>query len=368
MEIREALEAAVVEHDVPDPAPAQDTAPAPAATPAPAVDAKEQSSEPSTPVKAEKPETAPSDAKEKPPAPVADDKTKPTVPETPEQRAQHRIDRPPTSWRKEAKGEWGAIPLQVRQEVYRREMEVERVMKETAPIRQEMESIKTAFSPYMARIQSMGATPLQAIDSLLKADHTLATAPRQQKAQYLAKLIADYDVDINDLDSAISQMLQGKQAPQQPQGFDPNYINQLVQQQLTQALAPFQQERQAREQAVVQQAAHTVESMSLDPKYPHFDDVREDMADLIELNARRGVALSMEDAYDRAVRSNPDTFGQITQQSALAQANQQHLQAQRAKTAASSVSGAPAGSGSSVYAGDGSLRSQIEAAFNNSRI
>jgi acetyl/propionyl-CoA carboxylase alpha subunit len=232
-----------------------------------------------------------------------------------------------------------------------------------------METINQTVAPYMARIQALGATPVQAIDSLLKADHILATAPRQQKAEYLAKLISDYDVDVSDLDAAIVSMMKGKtQQPSQTQAFDPNYVNQLVKQQLEQALAPIYQERDAKKQAEQQQFQHTIESMSLDPKYPYFEDVRNDMADLIELRAKRGVALSLEDAYDMAVRSNPDTYGQLSQQQSAAQANQQHLQAQRAKIAASSVTGAPAGGGSQSYNGDGSLRSQIEAAFNNSRI
>lgn len=366
--MREALESAITEHEEP----ADDTQTTTEVQTADVETSSAVAEDTSTDVIQDetKTESAPAEVKADDTAgkPVETQPEKPV--ETPEQRAAHRVDRAPASWKKDAKGAWAELPLQVRQEVYKREMEVERVLKETAPIRQEMETIRNTVAPYMARIQSLGATPVQAIDSLLKADHLLATAPRAQRAQFLAKLISDYDVDVTDLDAAIVAMMKGQQQPQQqsPQGFDPAQITQLVQQQLSQALAPFRQEHQQREQAVVQQAAHTVESMSLDPKYPYFEDVRMDMADLIEINARRGVVLSMEDAYDRAVRSNPETFGQITQQSSLTQANQQHLQAQRAKTAASSVSGAPAGGGSSVHVGDGSLRSQIEAAFNNSRI
>ena len=372
MEIREALEAAVEEHNTPDPAPAQEPAQsAPAAAPATTADVAAASVPDEKP--ADKPavkEKAPILSQESPDKPAVKEEAEKPVPETAEQRAQHRIDRAPASWKKEAKGDWATIPLHIRQEVYKREMEVERVLKDTAPIRQQMETINQTVAPYMARIQALGATPVQAIDSLLKADHILATAPRQQKAEYLAKLISDYDVDVSDLDAAIVQMMKDKtqQQPQQPQGFDPNYVNQLVKQQLEQALAPIYQERNAKQQAEQQQFQHTIESMMLDPKYPYFEDVRNDMADLIEIRAKRGIALSLEDAYDMAVRSNPDVYGQLSQQQSVAQANQQHLQAQRAKTAASSVTGAPAGGGSQSYSGDGSLRSQIEAAFNNSRI
>jgi len=286
--------------------------------------------------------------------------------ETPEQRAAHRVDRAPASWKKEAKGDWGALPLHVRQEVYKREMEVERVLKETAPIRQQIQEIQNVVSPYMARIQSAGVTPVEAMNELFKADFVLATGTQQSKAQMMAKLIKDYGVSIEDLDAAIVAGMQPQQA--QPQGFDPNYVNQLVQQQLNQALAPILQERQQREQQVVQQATQTVEQMALDPRYPYFDDVREEMADLIEVASRRGVALSLEDAYTKAVTINPNVSGQQSRQAMMTQANQQHQQAQKARIAASSVNGAPASGGSNAYAGDGSLRGSIEAAFNNARI
>jgi len=286
--------------------------------------------------------------------------------ETPADRAAHRVDRAPASWKKEAKGDWAALPLHVRQEVYKREMEVERVLKETAPIRQQIQEIQNVVSPYMARIQSAGVTPVQAMNELFKADFVLATGTQQSKAQMMAKLIKDYGVSIEDLDAAIVAGMQGQQP--QPQGFDPNYVNQLVQQQLQQALAPIYQERQQREQQVVQQATQTVEQMSLDPRYPYFDEVREEMADLIEVASRRGVALSLEDAYNRAVVINPGASGQQSRQATMTQANAQHQQAQRAKIAASSVNGAPASGGSNAYAGDGSLRGSIEAAFNNARV
>jgi hypothetical protein len=287
--------------------------------------------------------------------------------ETAEQRAAHRVDRAPASWKKEAKGDWAALPLHVRQEVYKREMEVERVLKETAPIRQQIQEIQNVVSPYMARIQSAGVTPVEAMNELFKADFVLATGTPQSKAQMMAKLIKDYGVSVEDLDAAIVATMNAA-SQQQPQGFDPNYVNQLVQQQLQQALAPIYQERQQREQQVVQQATQTVEQMSLDPKYPYFDEVREEMADLIEVASRRGVALSLEDAYNRAVVINPGASGQQSRQATMTQANAQHQQAQRAKIAASSVNGAPASGGSNAYAGDGSLRGSIEAAFNNARV
>jgi len=218
----------------------------------------------------------------------------------------------------------------------------------------------------MARIQSSGVTPLQAMQELFKADYLLATAPRAKKAELMAKLISDYDVGIEELDAAIAARLNGR--PVQPaQAVDPNYVNQLVQQQLNQALAPIYQERQQAQQAQQQQVTQTVEQMALDPKYPYFEDVRDEMADIIEVGARRGIYISLDEAYNKAILINPQAQQSMQQQTAMQQANQQNLQAQRAKVASSSVSGAPASGGSNQFAGDGSMRGAIEAAFANMR-
>jgi hypothetical protein len=108
--------------------------------------------------------------------------------------------------------------------------------------------------------------------------------------------------------------------------------------------------------------------MALDPKYPFFEDVREDMADLIDLSAKRGVVLSLDEAYSRATRMNPDTFGQLERQTTVSNATQAHQAAMRAKAAGSSISGAPAGGGGQSNTGDGSLRGAIEAAFGGQRL
>jgi hypothetical protein len=209
----------------------------------------------------------------------------------------------------------------------------------------------------MARIQSFGVTPQQAISQLLQADYTLATASKTQRAQFMAKLCRDYDIDVVELDAAIVAGMGGQTAQVNAPQFD---VQALVQQQLQQALAPIYQQQQAEQQRQQQVVDQTVEQMALDPKYPHFDEVREDMADIIDLAAKRGVYVSLDEAYSKAIAFNP----QVNQ---MQQAQQQNLQAQRAKVASRSVTGAPAAGGSNEFAGDGSLRGSLEAAFANLR-
>jgi hypothetical protein len=355
-ELREALESAITEAETKEPAApeAQETdlaaasaveAPSESVSEAPAAEAAEGDADKPAEVPA-KPEQAVEAASS----------------EKPDTKA-HRVDRAPQSWKGQAKGEWAQLPLHVRQEVQRREMEINRALQDSAPARQFQQQFEKTVAPYVARMQAIGVQhPMEAVQHLLQADYTLSTAPKAQRAALMAKYIKDYDIDVVELDNA----LVGAAPQQQPSGMPD--IQALVQQQLQQALAPMYQQQAAQRQAAQEKINHTVETMSLDPKYPHFDEVRMDMADLIDSRAKRGIDLSLEDAYSMAVRMNPEVNAQMAQQNTLQSANQQHQQAIRAKNAASSITGSPASGGSMNLVGDGSLRGALEAAFGGARV
>ena len=271
------------------------------------------------------------------------------------------VDKAPQSWRGPQKEKWAALDSDVRQEVMRREREITRTLNDTASERQLARAFNESVNPFMARIQSQGIHPIVAVQELFKADHILHTAPKVQRAQFMAKMISDYGVDIQELDNALA----GK-APVDP-------VDSRVDQLLQQRLAPFQQyltQQQQREQYQAQQEAakqqSTIESMTNDPKYPHFNAVREDMADLIEISAKRGLYLSLEQAYNRATGMNPEVSKLVANQQNLesqkASAKLANARAQSALKASKSVSGAPSGLGSGQSAGN-DRRASIEAAF-----
>lgn len=354
LDLREALDAAVETHSEPEPA---NEVSEHTATPEDTEVLEQQDGE--APVE---PEQAKADADGEKPAPE-----KAAVPAEPEAK-QHRVDRAPQSWKKEAKGEWAALPLHVRQEVYRREQQVERALQEAAPARQIAEQFQQTVAPYMARINSFGIPPTQAVQQLLAADYQLATSDKNTAAHLMAKLINDYHIDIAALDDALSVGQQQQVDPQQQ-------LVQRIEQSLMQRLSPVlnfaqqqQLSQQQEQQRVQQEATQSVEQMSLDPKYPYFDEVREEMADLIEVSAKRGVYLTPEQAYTKAIQLNPDVSLQLGQQQTMNHANNVHQQALRAKAAASSVSGSPVGGSNMTVQGDGSLRGAIEAAFGGARV
>jgi hypothetical protein len=301
---------------------------------------------------------------------VGEEKSKPAVEpvpgETEEQReARSRVDRPPQSWKGDAKKVWGELPLTVRQEVARRELQSTRVMNESSQARQEVESVRQILGPHMGRIQEIyGGDHLQAISNLMQVENTLLRGSSQEKVQLVARMIKRFNVGINELD----QELSGQIAPENQQ-FD--RLQQMIDQRMQPVMTLLQQQQAQEHQRVQQiemQAVQTVESMRADPdNYPYIEDVRNDMADLIEMSVGRGVAMSLDEAYSKAVRMNDHTFNASTVRS-TSQANTQsalaaHQAAQRAKGAAVSVSGAPAGAASINGHDPSNLRGVIEAAY-----
>lgn len=335
-DLRSALESAVEEHSEPTAAPV--SAPADMSPPAspvdasPAVDAPEGAEVPAERGSPDAPKSIEEVASEVP-------AEKPTDKVAPDPR----IDRAPQSWKGDAKRVWAELPLNVRQEVIRRERETARVLQETAEVRRGAEGVREILAPHMDRINAMyGGNANTAISNLLGVERTLVSGDPAAKVNLVANMIKHFGIDLVALDKA----LVGQPMPEQLQ--QQTALERLLEQKLA-PVQQFIQSQQAREQQyhqkVEQEVAHTVETMAVDPNFPYFDEVRSEMADIIEMNAKRGVAVSLEDAYARAVRMNDDLFQASTvrqsSQAATQAALQAHQAAQRAKGAAVSVSGSP---------------------------
>lgn len=278
--------------------------------------------------------------------------------ETEEQRQRRfSMERAPKSWgTAEARNAWKHVPLAAREEIIRRERETSRVLGENAQRVQVAKQFMETIRPYEARIRSTGLDPIRAVDELMKADHILSTANQSKKAALVAQIIKEYGVDIAELDNVLAG---------QPSA-DP--VQERVEQLVAQRLSPFEQFVKAQAQAEMNrrqaeqfQTVQTVQQMAQDARFPHFESVREVMADMIEAAGNRGVALSLEDAYKRAVAIDPrlSSAAPMQGQSAAAQAN---ARAQKALNASVSVAGAPNGGPSALKPG-ADLRSTIEAAF-----
>jgi len=128
---------------------------------------------------------------------------------------------------------------------------------------------------------------------------------------------------------------------------------------MQQMLTQFQQAQVQQQQAVTQSAQNEVSDFLAKAEFA--EDVREDMADLMEAATRRGQNMSMVDAYKKACLMN-DNVRAVLGQRAKTQGAQQHTQAaQKARSAAVQVSGAAPMGGMRQEATD--VRSAIESAI-----
>lgn len=273
----------------------------------------------------------------------------------------NREERAPQSWKPETRQHWQALPAEVRSEIARRESEFTRVMQETAESRKMAEALQRTIAPYEHFIRAENSNPFQAIDNLMATAARLRTGTAPELATLVSQLINQYGVGrfgkgfIETLDQALVG-----QTPQE----DPREV--MMRQKLEQEIAPvkqfmsqFQQMQEMQQQQMQGQAGNEVQGFLANHEFGM--DVKDDMADLIELAHKRGRELSLEEAYEKACRAHPSIGKIFASRDKAVQAQSTNQVAQRARAASVSVSGAPSGGSNSAGAGD--LRSALESAW-----
>lgn len=270
-------------------------------------------------------------------------------------------ERAPASWKPEAREHWAQLPENVRAEVARRESEVARTLQESAEARKTAEAVMKTIEPYQAFIKAENSNPIQAIDNLMSTAARLRTGTAPELAQLVAGIVNQYGT--GRFGNAFIEMLDSALAGQAPRQ-DPQQI--AIEQVLNQRLAPmqnmltqFQQAQMAQQQQVAQAAQSEVQNFLDQAEFGN--DVREDMADLLETAQRRGQNMSLQDAYKKACLMNDNVRSVLTQRVRAKGAQQTTQAAQKARSAAVQVSGsAPMGA---LKQDPTDVRSAIEAAI-----
>lgn len=270
--------------------------------------------------------------------------------------------RAPVSWTPEERQGWEGLTPVHQQAILRREQETSRILSQTAEARRFASEVQQVLQPYMPLITAENSTPVRAIEEVMRTAALLRTGAPVAKAQAVAQLVAQYGIDVQQLDNALSAVMSGRQPS--PQN-DPTLS--YIQQQLApvqQFMQQMQQMQQEQAQRVNSQAEQTLEQFMADPANEFAVDVADDMADLLELAANRGRTLSLQDAYARATMLHPGVAKIIEGRKQAQSAAQQTAAAQSARTAAVSVggAGAPTVSSGTEEVGD-DVRSAITAAM-----
>jgi hypothetical protein len=212
----------------------------------------------------------------------------------------------------------------------------------------------------MPMFQADGSTPTQAIQGMLQASAQLRSGAPAQKAAVIAQVIQQFGVDIGLLD----QHLAGQYGGQAPQA-DPHSG---ALQALRSEIAPIQQfmqqmqyQQTQRQQATQQELLSEITDFSTKAEF--FEDVRQDVADLLELAANRGIKMTLQEAYDKATMLHPQVSSVVAQRKAAQAATRQTEVAHKARQASASLPtlGAPSQGNDEVMGDD--IRSTLLASM-----
>ena len=243
------------------------------------------------------------------------------------------VDEPPSSLPPAAREAWKDAPQAIKDAVAKREKDYEAGIVKYAENAKRAQQMDSVLQPYQQYLATNGG-PGNAIKTLLNTGATLQGGSPTQKAAMVAGIIKNFGVDIQALDN----LLVG-QAPAE----DPNAP---IQQAVQQAVAPYQQaltqlqQQQAAEQQKMTQGVND-ELTQFAATHEFYKDVSADMADIMDMSAKRGLNPSLEEVYNKACMLHPEI-------STIIQSRNAGAQTRNKKRAAVSITGAPGGVGADV--------------------
>ena len=282
--------------------------------------------------------------------------TKPQREPEPQQQAEEAEPpvwrRPPASWKKDFHEVWQKADPKMQEYAWQREEQMRAGVEPLLSKAQFADAMQEAISPYMTTIQGLGLSPDKAVGALMEADHRLRTSDPQTKLQYFMQLAQSYGINLNAAQAQPGQM------PQMPQQSVDPLVWQL-QNELNQVRGEVMGWKQQQEMVENQSLLNEINQFSL--KAEHFEDVRPTMIQLLQ----SGVAQTLDDAYDKAIRLDPNLFEQIAKaqqaEAAAKQAKEQNRAVKTARAAAVSVRSATPGVNTAPKSSD--RRALLEEAF-----
>lgn len=262
----------------------------------------------------------------------------------------------PAGWTPEAKVAWESLPDIAKKQIIQREKDFTTGIQRNNDSARYGQTIKQVLAPFQAVMQMEGADDVTAIHSLASTAAQLRMGTPREKAGIVAELIKAYGVSVQELDDVLSG---------ETTGVSPE--DQRLQQMLDSRLAPITQALSGFEAARNQSAQSTMgrvdaEIAEFEAKAEFLDDVREEMADFLEMSAKRGRDMTMQQAYDLAVSARPDLAKITAERGRVAVLKQGQNRVAAKRAAASSVAGSATGTQGAAKKTH-SMREDLEAAF-----
>ena len=301
----------------------------------------------------------------------------------------------PQNWKPEAREALGkisdpAVRDLIAAEATRIDGEVRRVMQESAGHRNIVRALQQTIGPYetMIRAAQRGQeyNPLAVVGSLLETAATLRSGTPAEKSDIIAELIETYGIPGEAIVAHVLRGLQASGADEtQLQAFDAAVARMVKNPGARAAAAPRQQDfrdprldeflqRQEQETASRREEAMRRGAAEVDAfaqSHEFYNDVREDMATLMETASRARRPMSLQEAYDTALLlpHHKGIQGILKQRADAAAVKTKTAAAKKAKQASSSLRGSPTGTAGAGTATEGgsTRRAALEQAVAESR-
>lgn len=225
--------------------------------------------------------------------------------------------KPPTSWAKEKHDLWAKADPAIQEYIELREKQMHEGVQKHLPDATFGRQLKEIAQPYMATLTAQGVDAPKAVTWLLNNHQILSTSQPHEKAHHFAELARKYGVDL----SLVTRGTQSNgQAPasdgQQDQGSYSPVVSELVQRlnhiEMTQ-LHKEEARKQAEIERLTEQVGTELEQFASNPDHKYFDEVSDDMVIFITNG------FPLKEAYDRAVRANPETYKKLLAEASTAQ-------------------------------------------------
>ena len=234
----------------------------------------------------------------------------------PKDAATAEAHKPPIGWSVAAKADWANLPPHVQEAVAKREQEVSQGFARYSGLKQFAEIAEQNGTTLAAAVQDYARVEDGLRRDFLSGLDNLAQRFGFQPAQVAQYYAARHGVP------AQGQIEGGAQQP----SFDPDAI---ISEAERRAIARFEQTQAQRE------SQSEIERFAADPAHAYFENVRGDMAWLLQ----SGKAETLKDAYEMACWANPATRAIMLKSATLAPSPQDAVQ--KARAAAKAVGGAP---------------------------
>ena len=243
---------------------------------------------------------------------------------------------------------WKNLDSQTKDEFRRYEERIGGMAQKYAHDARRAQAMDKVMQPY-SQLMQMNGGPQNILPGLLQTGAALQTGNEVERARTVASLINQFQVN----PAQVAGFLKGE-------SVEPTQ-NEQMQQMVSQQMAPMQQELQQLRQRDMQMRQQGQEQIKgkireFAQANEFYGDLSETMADIMDIAARNGREMGLQEAYDAAAWQHPEIRKVML-------ARQSQGQVQQRKRAASSIHGTPGGEGSS--AGPADLRSTLEQAFQN---